>query len=290
MNKSILIKLWHSLLILMNVSLIFHASMDSNFDSIENEYKAKHDIRFSLFYLPLGGVRFYFITFLIEPSNTPHTFKFFHLITFEETQNTLTVSEIENRTETYRKNTLLGATENERMQQEEYLKLKISENQIFLSNIFNKAMYHTTIITAFAAVLGYTFSKFLEANIASPLHYLIWYLIVITLFEAINLICFLKKSVEIRGTYRATFKDLRESNKSYALTKSLYFDWQSTNQDRDYYAGLARNSEQTSLRIIVLGLITLSLVMLSSLSKDISLPYQQEKTIISTPPQGFYTI
>ncbi|WP_213199216.1 hypothetical protein, partial [Citrobacter freundii] len=53
---------------------------------------------------------------------------------------------------------------------------------------------------------------------------------------------------------------------------------------------LARNSEQTSLRIIVLGLITLSLVMLSSLSKDISLPYQQEKTIISTPPQGFYTI
>lgn len=262
MNKFIIL-----VLKLLNLSIIFHTSADSNFDSIEaGKIDQDTSLRFSALYLPLGMVRLYILTVNIHRKNgVPLSFdsKLIFTINFNDIQKSIDLATISKRTEDYETEILSAVSATSLTQQEEFLKMRISENQNSMANILNKSGYHTTVMLAYAAVLAFAYTQYLEIETTKYLCILFTYLATITFFEIINLALFLKKSVEVRGIYRSTFNELKTSDKNYALAKSLYFDWQSTNNSLTYSVGLARNTEQSSIRVITLGLTILFLAILS---------------------------
>jgi hypothetical protein len=262
----------------LNLSMLFHCSIDSNFDSIESDkINPETSVRFSIIYFPLGVLRLYILTINVhrkdgKPSSFDMRFKY--NLQFNDIQIPPDPNELLKLTESYELKTLAKNSASSLSQQEEFLKIRISENQNSKANILNKSGYHTTIILAFAAVLVFSYTQFIE--IKTPIYYsvAVCYLFTITFFEIVNLVLFLKKSVEVRGVHRSTFKDLRESEKYYALAKSLYFDWLSTSKDLTYNVGLARNTERSSLRIIALGLSILVLVVAAPQNTNKIIPYK----------------
>ena len=244
---------------ILNSSPLFHLSMDDNFDTIEKKnFLIGKELRFALLALSFGTIKLYLITFSITPS--PFKWKgisLFQHINFDLVQNRKTPGFLKAQMDEYESSTLKNIDTETREKQEEFLKLRIAENNESLSNIFNKVNYHTTIILAYAAVLVYTYTKLIELQITTATTF-IYYLAIINLLDIFDLIFLLKKTVSISGFVRSTFKQLRSCNEKYSLTKSLYFDWAASTNDVKYFAGLAKNSEIISIRIIFIGIIILA--------------------------------
>ncbi|MFP2485677.1 hypothetical protein [Enterobacter ludwigii] len=243
---------------MFNVNPIVHISIDENFDTIiPSLVTRKNTFRLSLVALNAGTIKIYIITFLFSPQ----TFKFSELnfikaLHFDKVQHRKTDIELQAMTDTYEVQTLQKINNDDKAMQEEFLKIRISENNDSLSNIFDKLNYYTTIILAFSAALIYAYSKLIEfqLNITT---YLIYYIAFINLLDLLDLILLLRRSVSISGFIRSSFKDLRKSKTTYALTKSLYFDWAASTDDVKYYAGLTKNTEMRSFRVILLGFFLL---------------------------------
>jgi hypothetical protein len=271
---------------ILNQSLFLHTSIDSNFDTIERgKLHRNTNLRISVLYLPLGTIRLYILTFKIHRNkNTPLfcDINLWHTIKFNKIQKTLSIEELSKRTNDYEDEILTKINKSSLTQQEEFLKIRISENQNSMANTLNKSGYHTTVILAYAAVFTFTYTQYLEIETNIYISILVCYLTAITLFEIINLFLFLKKSVEVRGTHRSSFMELKISKKHYALAKSLYFDWQSTTTSLTYTVGLARNTEQSSLKIIALGLLILFVVTVS--------PKKTNKPVMYNSAKSYYIV
>lgn len=243
---------------ILNSSPLFHISADDNFDTIEkNNFSAGQEFRLALLALSFGTIKIYLITgtFTANPFKWKETSLFYRL-SFDIVQKRKSPSILEAQMNKYENITLKNIDDETRTKQEEFLKLRIAENNDSLSSIFNKVNYHTTIILAYAAVLVYTYTKLIGLQITATTT-LIYYLAIINLLNMFDLMFLLKMTVSISGFTRSTFKELRSCNEKYSLTKSLYFDWAASTDDVKYFAGLAKNSEIISMRIIFIGIIVL---------------------------------
>ncbi|WP_447880642.1 hypothetical protein [Serratia fonticola] len=248
---------------ILNFSLFLHVSDDANYDTIEqgNIGEDTH-FRFSVLYIPLGDKLLYFFSFKkeVNSSGSELSFKALYEIKFDEKQVRETQSNIEDAVKKYEEETLKNITECRRCQQEEFMKLRIAERENSMSAIYNKINYHTTIMLAFSAVLVFIYSKVQEIASVNYLWCLIYYLLLINFFDILSLGIFLRKSIQVKGFYRSSFKELRISEEDYALAKSLYRDWYAGNSDVSYFAGMTKNSEKLLFRVILNGLIVLLFV------------------------------
>lgn len=243
---------------IFNFTPIIHISSDKKFDTLSDpDDMINAPLRLSLLALNIGVYKLYLFTFLITLSpfklSNP---RFLETLFFDNVQCRKTVQEIDSMTKTYEKETLLKIDTDERIRQEEFLKIRTSENNDTLSNIFDKLNYYTTVILAFSAALIYVYSKLSELHL-NITTLLIFYLSLINLLDIFDLILLLRRSVSISGFHRSSFKSLRLNNKNYALTKSLYFDWAASTNDVQYYAGLTKNTEIRSFRVILVGFFLL---------------------------------
>lgn len=250
---------------LFNLIPIIHLSLDENFDTITYSIAStKKAYRLSLIALNFGIFKLYIFTFLFTPKHFQiSNFSTYKVLEFNKVQCRKTGSEITIMANEYENNTLLNINIDERSRQEEYLKIKTSENNDSLSNIFDKVNYYTTVLLAFSAALVYAYSKIIELqfNITTLA---IFYLALINLLDLFDLIFLLRHSVSVSGFHRSTFKSLKANRMDYALTKSLYFDWIASSDDVKYYAGLTKNTEMRSFRVILIGLILLICTTLTS--------------------------
>lgn len=250
---------------LLNFSLFLHVSDDENYDTIEQcKIDSDTHFRFSFLYIPLGDKLLYFFTFKreIKSSKSNLSFKLIHGIKFDEKQTRETQSTIESAVIKYEEDTLKKVTKHRLRQQEEFMKLRIAERENSMSTMYNKINYHISIMLAFSAALVFIYSKIQEIASIDYLWCLIYYLLLINFFDTLSLGIFLRKSIQVKGFYRSSFKELRTSEKDYALAKSLYRDWYAGNSDASYFSGMTRNSEKLLFRVILNGLIILLFVLL----------------------------
>lgn len=246
------------LLKIFNFIPLLHFSQDKNFDTISRSFFSLNDtFRISLIALNFGTYKIYLITISIIPTSWQFlNFRFFDILSFDQVQGRMTAQDITKLANEYEYDTLKKINTETRLRQEEFLKMRISENNDALNNIFNKLNYYTTIILAFSAALVYAYSKLNEIplSIATTIIYSI---VIINVLDIFDLILLLRRSVSISGFIRSTFKNLRTSNDNYSLTKSLYFDWIASTNDVKYYAGLTKNAEMRSVRVILTGFLLL---------------------------------
>lgn len=271
---------------IFNFTPIIHISSDKKFDTLSDpDDMINAPLRLSLLALNIGVYKLYLFTFLITLSpfklSNP---RFFETLFFDNVQCRKTVQEIDSMTKTYEKETLLKIDTDERIRQEEFLKIRTSENNDTLSNIFDKLNYYTTVILAFSAALIYVYSKLSELHL-NITTLLIFYLSLINLLDIFDLILLLRRSVSISGFHRSSFKSLRLNNKNYALTKSLYFDWAASTNDVQYYAGLTKNTEIRSFRVILVGFFLIICTSITSNNvesdKNGTLLYLQSYTFLA---------
>lgn len=241
-----------------NSTPLLHVSIDENFDTVTHSHvSTKTRFRFSLAALSLGTLKLYIFTFSIIPNALRmEGFKLFYLLDFDKIQYRKNSNEINAITKKYEDETLNNLESDERLRQEEFLKIRITENNDTLSNIFDKANYYTTVILAFSAALVYAYSKLIELQL-NITTLVIFYLALINMLDLLDLLLLLRRSVSVSGFHRSSFENLRTCKKEYALTKSLYFDWVASSNDVQYYAGLTKNTEMRSFRVILVGFLLL---------------------------------
>ncbi|MCK4228197.1 hypothetical protein [Enterobacter sp.] len=253
MNKNIIFRIMK----FFNSTPLLHLSVDENFDTVTRSHlSTKKRFRLSLIALNFGTLKLYIFTLSTTPIARKIGFNFFYVLDFDKIQQRKSGNEISAIAEEYEKNTLNNLTPNERSRQEEFLKIRITENNDSLSNIFDKANYYTTVILAFSAALVYAYSKLIELQL-NITTLLIFYLVLINMLDLLDLILLLRRSVSVSGFHRYSFKSLCTSKKEYALTKSLYFDFVASSNDVQYYAGLTKNTEMRSFRVILIGFFLL---------------------------------
>jgi len=208
--------------------------------------------------LSFGTIKIYLITctFIANPLKWKGI-SLSYQINFETVQKRKSPSILKAQMTEYENITLKNIDDETRTKQEEFLKLRIAENSDSLNSIFNKVNYHTTIILAYAAVLVYTYTKLIELPITATTT-LIYYLAITNLLNMFDLMFLLKRIVSISDFTRSTFMEIRSCNEKYSLAKLLYFDWAASTDDVKYFAGLAKNSEIISMRIIFIGVIVLA--------------------------------
>ncbi|EHX5858027.1 MULTISPECIES: hypothetical protein [Enterobacteriaceae] len=252
-------KLLFLLMKALNSSPLFHISADDNFDTIEkNNFSVGQEFRLTFLALSFGTIKIYLITctFIANPFKWKGI-SLSYQISFDTVQKRKSPSILEAQMTEYENVTLKNIDDEKRAKQEEFLKLRTAENNDSLNSIFNKVNYHTTIILAYAAVLVYAYTKLIELPITATTT-LIYYLAITNLLNMFDLMFLLKRIVSISDFTRSTFKELRSCNEKYSLAKSLYFDWAASTDDVKYFAGLAKNSEIISMRIIFIGMIVLA--------------------------------
>ncbi|WP_303756141.1 hypothetical protein [Enterobacter hormaechei] len=254
MNKNIIFRIMQ----FFNSTPMLHLSVDKNFDTVTRSHvSTKIRFRLSLVALNFGTLKLYIFTFSAIPiARKIGCFNFFYFLDFDKIQQRKSGNEINAIAEGYEKNTLNNLNHDERSRQEEFFKIRISENNDSLSNIFDKANYYTTVILAFSAALVYAYSKLIELQL-NITTLLIFYLVLINMLDLLDLILLLRRSVSVSGFHRSSFKSLRTSKEKYALTKSLFFDFVASSNDVQYYAGLTKNTEMRSFKVILIGFILL---------------------------------
>ncbi|WP_270447651.1 hypothetical protein [Klebsiella pneumoniae] len=250
----------------LNYSLLFHTSVDENFDTLETRQQCVLDnLRLSLIAIPLGNKIYYILTFkksspdLLKKEN----FGFLFILDYDLKWGRKSPDFIESQVEKYVKNIEAQSMEKTK-EQEEFLKQRISENNESMSVIRNKITHYTAIMLAFASALVYLFTKTSAIYSSSVLILIYYYILLIITVQVVNLALFLRKGMLISSFYQSSFKELRTSVYKKELTKSFYRDWFAKNDDVRYFAGIVKNAEKHLYRAICIGFIFFTLITLSS--------------------------
>ncbi|KAB7895994.1 hypothetical protein GA565_08330 [Rouxiella sp. S1S-2] len=244
---------------IFNCSLLLHVSHDMNFDTVDGKNNFR-DFRISFLQIPLGEKILYFLTYKIIGTTvfSRKNFKFFYSLKFDSIQKRIGSQCIDTLVKQYEQNVSSKLELNQLNQQEAFLTQRISECNDSISNVYNRISYYLTIMLAFFGVITYLFTVNFNCEflIIQTIYY---YLILIIIFDNISLAFFIKKGLSVNSFHRSSFKDLRTDSGSDALAKSLYRDWTASKNDTEYFVGILKNSEKYMYRIIVIGIITLSL-------------------------------
>lgn len=250
---------------ILNLSLILHVSSDANFDTIEAkiENDSIKSLRFSLFYLPIGLKIYYFFTLSFDDKCKCIASKK-HILDYNLCEGRKSKEIIDKSVDKYISDTLKNINEKERVRQEEFLKIRISENKSGMSVIHNKTSYYTTIMLALASFYIYLTVELLKTPIDNMLAYFSCYTLATLIIFMVNLSIFLKNCIQVNSFHSSSFKTLREDHTRYALTKAFYRDWYASNDDVRYFTGLVRNCEKYLYLSIIFGVITFAVLSLNN--------------------------
>ncbi|PWC22828.1 hypothetical protein DDT52_00730 [Brenneria roseae subsp. roseae] len=251
---------------ILNYSLLFHTSIDDNFDTIEKMEQVSHvNVRISLITIPFGSRIFYFLTYKKEGCIffEKENFNSFFVLDYDLKWGRKKEDIIESLVNDYKihiDNQPIEKIKN----QDEFLKQKISENNDSMSTVRNKITHYTTIMLALTGALTYLYTKISIADLSNYLSLFFCYLLIIITAQIINLALFLRKGMMVSSFYQSSFKDLKNSSYKHELTKSLYRDWLAKNDDVRYFSGIVKNSEKYLYRAICIGIIAFIIITLSS--------------------------
>ncbi|EEX9031742.1 hypothetical protein E9Z92_001684 [Escherichia coli] len=272
---------------LLNFSLLFHTSLDENFDTIEKRNVINStSLRVSLLCFPVGSKIIYLLTFnkksnrILDKSN----FQFFTSIHYDTLCPRISGTKIEEYVMTYSQY-IKSILPKRRKEQEDFLKQRLSENNDSLSNLQSKITHYTTITIALTGAVVYLQTILPSANTNIAIRFISYYLFFILLVDIINLFLFLRKGMMVSSFSQSSFKSLKFDNSNHALTKAIYRDWIARKDDVRYFAGIVRNAEKYLYRSILVGI---TLYMFS-----ISLQYYSDNPvneIIFTPSGMFLAV
>lgn len=247
---------------ILNILPIFHVSNDDNFGT----YCDFSTARLSLLSIPIGVN----IIYLISMNRSNNKFNFFTFISFDVIQSRVKPNEVEEKVKKY-ESYLKTSTCLQRIQQEEFLKIRIAESIGSLYSLHNKVSFYSTIGLALFGFLGFllteivSFKAFLYIKLVSCFF---WGL---SLVYAINLALFIKKSIAVSSFYKSSFGDLKNNTEETALSTAFYRDWYDVNDAVRYYASLVKNIEKYLYRLI--GSCTLAWLCIFILNNFFSYTY-----------------
>ncbi|HAM5500668.1 TPA: hypothetical protein IB137_004796, partial [Escherichia coli] len=151
---------------LLNFSLLFHTSLDENFDTIEKRNVINStSLRVSLLCFPVGSKIIYLLTFnkksnrILDKSN----FQFFTSIHYDTLCPRISGTKIEEYVMAYSQY-IKSILPKRRKEQEDFLKQRLSENNDSLSNLQSKITHYTTITIALTGAVVYLQTILPSAN------------------------------------------------------------------------------------------------------------------------------
>lgn len=254
---------------LLNYSLLFHASCDENFDTLEIRQQCiSATLRISLISIPCGNKKYYIFTFRKMVANffNKENYNFIFILDYDLECKRKSPDSIDNEVKEYVK-TIKNQSAKKTKEQEEFLKQRISENNENMSTIRNKITHYTTIMLAFASVLVYLFTKISDVYTSNTLSLIYYYILLTITVQVVNSALFLRKGMLINSFYQSSLNDLITSNYNHELTKSFYRDYLAKNDDVRYFAGIIKNAEKYLYRAICIGFVFFILLTLLS-NKD----------------------
>jgi hypothetical protein len=232
----------------LNWSPILHASIDSQFGSIDQGYPN----RFSLFGLSLGKRKFYIFS-LVKTEDLFH-FNFFDHLNFDSMCEIKSESDVNEKADSYQE-CISEKSDDLVRNQIEFLKDKISMNQSRTSSGYNKTNSYTAIVLVYMGFIAYLLGQVTNLpseNILS--RYAVYILIFLAVYYAYNCTLFIKSALSIKGYTRSKFQKLKENSSVQKLASAYYTDWYSTNNESQVITSVVANIEKYFTRSFVMSL------------------------------------
>lgn len=225
---------------------IFSLSDDANFATLEMKNKNKIHLRFSILNVMLGDIILYFITVNIKERK----FELMHKISLQNTQGILLTDEKISEIQERYKDHLNSINQGDWDIEKESLCYRIQiEEQRINSSIEKINIYATIILTVLPLLLAIIdFRKIFTLSIPLAIN------IIFILYALINICIYVFRAIKVRGIYRSTFKDLRESgNRGKEILIQYQYDWQQLKYKAQLFVSFVLNLQEWVIAILILS-------------------------------------
>lgn len=229
---SILKYIFNKIMFILSYSPIICLSDDNQFGTNTNGIEHFFNrIRFSLLSFNYGKYILYFISF-----KKGEGVKIVHLLNLEDYYK---FSESDKNRVSNNQDVYLSQNSNTEVDKEFLNYLYENENNR-KNTSYNKINTYTTIILAIIPLILLFFKKemFLNASLVMKI------LIGILLYILLNITVFILQSNKVKGNERARYSEIKtSSNKSRAMIKAYYMDWQNIKRESDMIVSFVANIE-----------------------------------------------
>lgn len=240
---------------------VFALSDDANFATLEMKDRNKIHLRFSLLNFMLGDTILYFISVDVKERK----FELMHKINLRDMQGVLLTKERISEIQESYKDHLNSVNQSDWDIEKESLCYRIQiEEQRISSSIEKINIYATIILTVIPLLLAIIdFRKIITLSIPLAIN------IVFILYTLINICIYVFRAIKVRGIYRSTFKDLRESeNRGKEILVQYQYDWQQLKYEAQLFVNFVLNLQEWVIAILILSVSFSIGVSLSNENKD----------------------
>jgi len=251
---------------LLNWLPIFHLSADQNFGTIEKDYDLKETkkmgMRFSLIYLELGALKYYFITYSFKKRKfaMKQVFSIDQYFQTEETMNRINkacekqrnhLENLENSSEIELEINFIKY----KMEQQEGREAKSSEKMNTYNYLF--LVLAPATITFWLYFISYGFNIYFDFMIG-----------IVFVYDLVNIYFYIMQFNKVRSFTRTKYGTIKNAkNKLIEIALGYYEDWQKIKDEADELVSYPKNLQHKFNRLLLLLVICGILISYTELSK-----------------------